>query len=86
VDPRAVLETVVKSKIPSPRRQSNPRSTVINSHRILRLRLLRREVGMNRNIELPYIVRGRVRNMYLLRYKYRSITESDVTARNALLK
>jgi hypothetical protein len=29
VGPRAVLDAVVKRKIPSPRRQSNPRTTII---------------------------------------------------------
>jgi hypothetical protein len=29
VGPRAVLETVVKRKIPSPRRESNPRTPIV---------------------------------------------------------
>jgi hypothetical protein len=29
VDPRAVLDTVVKRKIPSPRRESNPRTQIV---------------------------------------------------------
>jgi hypothetical protein len=29
VDPRAVLDTVVKKKIPSPRRESKPRTPII---------------------------------------------------------
>jgi len=28
VDPRAVLDTVVKRKIPSPRRESNPKTPI----------------------------------------------------------
>jgi hypothetical protein len=29
MDPRAVLEAVVKRKIPSPRRESNPRTPIV---------------------------------------------------------
>jgi hypothetical protein len=29
VDPRAVLDAVVKRKIPSPRRESNPRTPIV---------------------------------------------------------
>jgi hypothetical protein len=31
VDPRAVLDAVVKRKIPSPRRESNPRAPIVQS-------------------------------------------------------
>jgi hypothetical protein len=29
VDPRAILDTVVKRKIPNPRRESNPRTPIV---------------------------------------------------------
>jgi hypothetical protein len=39
VDPRAVLDAVVKRKIPSPRRESNPRTPIVQP-KILPIRIL----------------------------------------------
>jgi hypothetical protein len=37
VGPRAVLDAVVKRKIPSPRRESNPRATIVQPVAIMAL-------------------------------------------------